>query len=160
MELKFKEVDTNVFTRKIYYGAKHEDFILIKPYLTISEIQVIVDMMLGTNNEVERLIIENAKIVEYCTNIDVGAYSEEKDTIAGDVIYDVLAEHGLSEIKYNVDNYTHVDNVVYRQESVYKALNTIGENLGKTVDGANINLDDIKEQFITLGNSIGALEKK
>lgn len=144
MELKFKEVDDryldydNLF--KSFYTKENKDDVKnlkIKPYLEVKEINDILNQCLKTNNQLEREIIKICKLVEYCTNIDLGKNKE----INGEEIYNFIYSNRLYEIiEGNVDNFYIIDDLLKKQESLYEIFNELSNIV-------NNKLDDLLKQY-------------
>lgn len=117
MELKFKEVND---TYKVI-----ENGIKIKSFLTIEEINDIVNSMLETENEVERYMIKICKTTEYCTNLDLSGFMKDK-VMSGEGVFNLVAEIGISDTyEETIYNYYIIDKLVKNSESPYLLLKTL-----------------------------------
>lgn len=89
MELKFKEVDEKEYSLK----DEGDSGIRIKPYLTIEEIQSILNMLIEEKDVLAREVIYYTKLTEYCTNIDMSLFEEEDGNLKGEDVYNFVVSY-------------------------------------------------------------------
>lgn len=153
MELKFKEFDENI--NKEY--VSNIDGLKIKPYLTIEEINDIVNQMLDTESQVDRYMIYICKLVEYCTNIDID--KSDDNSINGAEVYDMIVKNGLlSSIEENIENAYVIYDIIDKSENVYTIGRMLVENIGDILKGFDMN--KIQNEFSNLSNQLKEENKK
>jgi len=137
MELKFKEVGKE-------YNVNRTEIkeLKIRPYLKIEEIDDIAKQCLETDDQVAREMIKYCKVVEYCTNIDIG----NSKKINGQDVYDMIVENGLYySIWEEIVNFDVINDTIRESEGVYQIGKMFVELISKSID--KIDLNKIQEQF-------------
>lgn len=81
----------------------------IVQYLTMAQIQVIINKMLEHENVIDRQIIKDMLTVQMCTNIE----------IVDDLDYNLVCQSGLlEEVKKIVVNYNDIDYFISKTETI------------------------------------------
>ena len=119
----------------ITYQNKDKTFqIEVKKFLTLEQINEIVNLMLATDS-IGRLLIKTTMLTELCTNIDIKQFLGEDEKINTSELYDSLAENGLLYFDSEISNANEIDRLIKQEESTYRvALNltkSIEESLNK-----------------------------
>lgn len=139
-ELKFKEVD------KRYNVSIDESELRIKPFYTLSDKESIYYDMSSKTDSLNRdfsLIVLTAKL---CTNIDFEGMTDNE-------VYDVVAELRLiTEFQMEVDEYTHMHELINRDKSAYNAIVQIIDVIDKKMDG--FDATKIQEELAKLGGDL------
>ena len=114
-----------------------KDFdIEVHPYLSLSQIQKIINEVLLVNNFEERESIIDYLILCYCTNIG----KENIDKLGSEI----FIKSGLvDEVKNNIINYNKLIEGITYHESTGKALRMIAKNIPE--DFSNILKNDISK---------------
>lgn len=108
----------------------------VRPYLSLSQIQKIINEVLLVNNFEERESIIDYLILCYCTNIE----QKRIDELGADI----FIQSGLmDEIKNNIVNFDKLIEGIKYHESTGKALRMIAKNIPE--DFSHILKNDISE---------------
>ena len=87
-------------------------------------------------------MIKYCKVVEYCTNIDIG----NSKKINGQDVYDMIVENGLYySIWEEIVNFDVINDTIRESEGVYQIGKMFVELISKSID--KIDLNKIQEQF-------------
>ena len=146
MELKFKEVSDK------YKVLEHENLtkgIMIKPYLTIAELNTIIIDLKEKKTAIERHFAKIVMLVDFCSNVDITG-------MKADEVYDLASELGL--IDYLTEYYT-VDEIIKSDESIYNVIKEISDNLTPQLNKAMEKLGDGSGLMGKLKDVIGNVNK-
>lgn len=110
----------------------NEEFdINIKPYLTIAEIELIVNKVSSIENVVQRQLLKDMLVIKFCTDIEG----------VDDLDYDLIVESGLMRVIYdNIQNYFEIDIFMREHESINRIVARFLESVAKTADKAVKNM--------------------
>ena len=133
MELKFKEVSDK------YKVLEHENLtkgIMIKPYLTIAELNTIVIDLKEKKTAIERHFSKIVLLMDFCSNIDITG-------MKADEVYDLASELGLIEVfQIYLTEYNTIDEIIKADESIYNVVKEISDNLTPQLNKAMEKLGD------------------
>jgi hypothetical protein len=123
MEFKLrKEVDNKV------YRVETKEGILIKPYLTIEEMQNIINDMINETDVLVREVIYVSKLLEYCTNVDMTQFEKENGDLSGDEIYNFVISTEVTvndEYPFTYDLRYALENCIINAERVLELIQQI-----------------------------------
>lgn len=130
----------------------NEEFdIEIKPYLTMAEMELIVDKVSKIDNVVQRQLLKDMLVLELCTNIEGVA----------DLDYDLAVESGLvSVVVDNVQNYFDVECYVAEDKAINRSVARFLESISQTADKAVKNMPKTPKAWEKLFGQLGTLVKK
>lgn len=150
-EIKLKEVDENKYKEDLGNGIR------IKPFLTIVELNTIVEDMKSTQKDIteDGKIIDTNKpksalakhlslvvlVTDFCTNINI-------EGMMADEVYDLVSELGLIDtFQFEIQGYLDINKFVSDDESIYLLIKDVVEKFdGKfDMDGITEKLSDMKE---------------
>ena len=133
MELKLKEVNES------YKVLEHENLskgIMIKPYLTIAELNTIVIDLKEKKTAIERHFAKIVLLTDFCSNIDITG-------MKADEVYDIASELGLIEtFQIYLAEYNTIDDIIKSDESIYNVIKEISDNLTPQLNKAMDKLGD------------------
>ena len=133
MELKFKEVSDK------YKVLEHENLtkgIMIKPYLTIAELNTIVIDLKEKKTAIERHFSKIVLLTDFCSNIDITG-------MKADEVYDLASELGLIEVfQIYLTEYNTIDEIIKSDESIYNVIKEISDSLLPQLNKAMDKLGD------------------
>jgi len=141
--IKLKEIESE---------SKYIDFnnaIKVKTFLTIEEINEIVNRMISEEDPIKRMVIYYSSLVEFCTNIDLEQFKDENDFVKADEVYDCLAENQLLSLDFYIDNVSHIDDIMSKLESTYNVIKGAVSELSKNTDSTQL-LKTLSEATETL----------
>ena len=143
--IKLKEIESE---------SKYIDFndvIKVKTFLTIEEINEIVNRMISEEDPIKRMVIYYSSLVEFCTNIDLEQFKDENDFVKADEVYDCLAENQLLNLEFEIDNVDHIDRIMAKLESTYNVIKGAVSELSTNTDSTQL-LKTLSEATETLQN--------
>ena len=150
MELKFKEVSDK------YKVLEHENLtkgIMIKPYLTIAELNTIVIDLKEKKTAIERHFSKIVLLMDFCSNIDITG-------MKADEVYDLASELGLIEVfQIYLTEYNAIDEIIKADESIYNVVKEISDNLTPQLNKAMEKLGDGSGLMGKLKDVIGNVNK-
>ena len=150
MELKFKEVSDK------YKVLEHENLtkgIMIKPYLTIAELNTIVSDVKEKKTAIERHFAKIVLLTDFCSNIDITG-------MKADEVYDLASELGLIEtFQIYLTEYDMIDDIIKSDESIYNVVKEISDNLTPQLNKAMDKLGDGSGLMGKLKDVIGNVNK-
>ena len=150
MELKFKEVSDK------YKVLEHENLskgIMIKPYLTIAELNTIVIDLKEKKTAIERHFSKIVLLTDFCSNIDITG-------MKADEVYDLVSELGLIEVfQIYLSEYHTIDEIIKSDESIYNVIKEISDNLTPQLNKAMDKLGDGSGLMGKLKDVIGNVNK-
>lgn len=150
MELKFKEVNES------YKVLEHENLtkgIMIKPYLTIAELNTIVTDLKEKKTAIERHFAKIVLLTDFCSNIDITG-------MKADEVYDLASELGLIEtFQIYLVEYNTIDEIIKSDESIYNVIKEISDNLTPQLNKAMDKLGDGSGLMGKLKDVIGNVNK-
>ena len=133
MELKFKEVSDK------YKVLEHENLtkgIMIKPYLTIAELNTIVIDLKEKKTAIERHFSKIVLLTDFCSNIDITG-------MKADEVYDLASELGLIEVfQIYLTEYNTIDEIIKSDESIYNVIKELSDSLLPQLNKAMDKLGD------------------
>ena len=133
MELKFKEVSDKY---KVLEDAELAKGIMIKPYLTIAELNTIVIDLKDKKTSIERHFSKIILLTDFCSNIDITG-------MKADEVYDIASELGLIEtFQIYLSEYHTIDEIIKADESIYNVIKEISDNLTPQINEAMKKLGD------------------
>ena len=143
--IKLKEIESE---------SKYIDFnnvIKVKTFLTIEEINEIVNRMISEEDPIKRMVIYYSSLVEFCTNIDLEQFKDENGFVKADEVYDCLAENQLLSLDFYIDNIGHIDDIMEKLESTYNVIKGAVSELSTNTDSTQL-LKTLSEATETLQN--------
>jgi hypothetical protein len=143
--IKLKEIESE---------SKYIDFnndIKVKTFLTIEEINEIVNRMISEEDPIKRMVIYYSSLVEFCTNIDLEQFKDENDFVKADEVYDCLAENQLLSLDFYIDNVSHIKEIMSKLESTYNVIKGAVSELSTNTDSTQL-LKALSEATETLQN--------
>jgi len=150
MELKFKEVNES------YKVLEHENLtkgIMIKPYLTIAELNTIVIDLKEKKTAIERHFSKIILLTDFCSNIDITG-------MKADEVYDLASELGLIEMfQIYLVEYNTIDEIIKSDESIYNVIKEISDSLLPQLNKAMDKLGDGSGLMDKLKDVIGNVNK-
>ena len=150
MELKFKEVSDK------YKVLEHENLtkgIMIKPYLTIAELNTIVIDLKEKKTAIERHFAKIVMLIDFCSNIDITG-------MKADEVYDLASELGLIEVfQIYLTEYHTIDEIIKSDESIYNVIKEISDNLTPQIHEAMKKIGDGNGLIDKLKGVIGNVNK-
>ena len=150
MELKFKEVNESY---KVLEDAELSKGIMIKPYLTIAELNTIVIDLKEKKNAIERHFSKIILLTDFCSNIDITG-------MKADEVYDLASELGLIEVfQIYLTEYSTIDEIIKSDESIYNVVKEISDNLTPQLNKAMEKLGDGSGLMGKLKDVIGNVNK-
>ena len=150
MELKFKEVNESY---KVLEDAELTKGIMIKPYLTIAELNTIVIDLKEKKTAIERHFSKIVLLMDFCSNIDITG-------MKADEVYDLASELGLIEVfQIYLTEYNTIDEIIKSDESIYNVIKEISDNLTPQLNKAMEKLGDGSGLMGKLKDVIGNVNK-
>ena len=150
MELKFKEVSDKY---KVLEDAELSKGIMIKPYLTIAELNTIVIDLKEKKTAIERHFAKIVMLVDFCSNLDITG-------MKADEVYDLASELGLIEVfQIYLVEYNTIDEIIKSDESIYNVIKEISDNLTPQLNKAMDKLGDGSGLMGKLKDVIGNVNK-
>ena len=131
MELKFKkEYDER------YKTVDTSGDVMIKPFLTIAELNTIVLELKEKKSALERHFAKNVLLVDFCSNLDI-------TNMKADEVYDLASELGLIEtFQIYLAEYNMIDDIIKADESIYNVVKEISDSLTPQINDALKNIGD------------------
>ena len=150
MELKFKEVNESY---KVLEDAELSKGIMIKPYLTIAELNTIVIDLKEKKTAIERHFSKIVLLTDFCSNIDITG-------MKADEVYDLASELGLIEVfQIYLTEYNTIDEIIKSDESIYNVIKEISDSLLPQLNKAMDKLGDGSGLMGKLKDVIGNVNK-
>lgn len=130
--------------KDIFWTHDEELDIDYKCYLTIEELELIVEQMLKYQKYTERLYVKNLMILKHCTNIDIEKYEYDELLVAGII----------DKVNSRIVNIDEIDKAVKYSESIESSARKFFEELTKTVKKYSKNLpkEDSMNKLIEVFN--------
>ena len=148
--IKFKEVSDKY---KVLEDAELAKGIMIKPYLTIAELNTIVIDLKEKKTAIERHFAKIVMLVDFCSNIDITG-------MKADEVYDLASELGLIEVfQIYLTEYNTIDEIIKSDESIYNVIKEISDNLTPQLNKAMDKLGDGSGLMGKLKDVIGNVNK-
>ena len=148
--IKFKEV---LDKYKVLEDAELSKGIMIKPYLTIAELNTIVIDLKEKKTAIERHFAKIVLLMDFCSNIDITG-------MKADEVYDLASELGLIEVfQIYLTEYNTIDEIIKSDESIYNVIKEISDNLTPQLNKAMEKLGDGSGLMGKLKDVIGNVNK-
>ena len=124
----------------------HKKFKIIKKYLSITEIQSIINEILKYDTYIQRIIVRDILILYYCTNLNL---KDDNDNI--DATFDTYDKYKLDGTiekvlsKINEEDLLMINEAIYYEDSIKNIIKEISNNLNDKISNyiENINFPNI-----------------
>ena len=124
----------------------HKKFKIIKKYLSITEIQSIINEILKYDTYIQRIIIRDILILYYCTNLNL---KDDNDNI--DATFDTYDKYKLDGTiekvlsKINEEDLLMINEAICYEDSIKNIIKEISNNLNDKISNyiKNINFPNI-----------------